>query len=116
MRYLGMARLMGSRRNSPYAQMKTDPYLSETDVAKRWGMSQKTLQRWRFDRRGPGFLRIGRAIRYRLGDIEAFEQSAFTKCDGFRPNKPNLHGHENEPQQATPRFATLKDALQSGTD
>lgn len=33
------------------------------------GVSIKTLQNWRSTRKGPPFSRIGRTIRYRVGDI-----------------------------------------------
>ncbi|MCX7140514.1 MAG: helix-turn-helix domain-containing protein [Proteobacteria bacterium] len=87
--------------------MESDPYLSEAKVAQRWGFSQKTLQRWRLDRTGPDFLKLGRVIRYRLCDIEAFEQMAFTKCYGNRINNSKLCGHENKPPQAAPRLTTV---------
>jgi len=91
--------------------MDACPYLNEFQVAERWGMSHKTLQRWRVERKGPGFLKIGGTVRYRLCDVEAFEQTRFTKCDGVRPGKAKLRGQEDQPQEAIPRYRTLKDAL-----
>jgi hypothetical protein len=38
-------------------------------------MSVRTLERWRSQRQGPPFLRLGGRIAYRLEDIEAFEQA-----------------------------------------
>ena len=49
------------------------PFLSTCDLAIRWQLSPRTLQRWRLSRKGPLFCRIGRAIRYRLEDITSFE-------------------------------------------
>lgn len=47
--------------------------LNQTEVSRRWKMSERTLEAWRWHRKGPRFLRIGGRIRYRLEDIEQFE-------------------------------------------
>jgi len=44
-------------------------------LGRRWGLSHRTLERWRHDGTGPAFLKIGGRAVYRLEDIEAFEQS-----------------------------------------
>jgi hypothetical protein len=49
--------------------------MTERDLAARWCMSQRSLQRWRSTGTGPTFVRIGRRIRYRLGDVVAFEEA-----------------------------------------
>jgi hypothetical protein len=36
-------------------------------------MSTRTLERWRWLRYGPAFLRLGKVVVYRLEDVEAFE-------------------------------------------
>lgn len=56
-------------------QPDADTCLSERDLAKRWHISQRTLQRWRAERCGPPFLTIGGSIRYPLADILRFEDS-----------------------------------------
>ena len=48
-------------------------HLYQEDVARRWGVSPRTLERWRWERKGPPYLKIGHHIVYRLEDIEAFE-------------------------------------------
>lgn len=50
-----------------------DALLRECDVAARWNMSTRTLQRWRTEQFGPPFIRLFGSIRYRLADIIAFE-------------------------------------------
>ncbi|HMQ94294.1 MAG TPA: helix-turn-helix domain-containing protein [Amaricoccus sp.] len=55
------------------------PHLVEDELAQRWRLSTRTLQRWRRDSTGPAYLRLGRRIVYRLSDIEAFEA---THLDG----------------------------------
>ena len=92
--------------------MESDPHLSETQVAERWGMSPKTLQRWRVMRVGPAFLKFGKSIRYRVCDVERFEEAALTKCDGSRPSGKRRM-QEDQSQQITPRYPTIKDALQA---
>jgi hypothetical protein len=47
--------------------------LTPTELAERWQVSPRTLERWRWLRTGPSFLKIGTAVRYRLEDVEAFE-------------------------------------------
>jgi hypothetical protein len=42
-------------------------------VARRWSISPRTLERWRWLGQGPRYLKIGGRVVYRLEDIEAFE-------------------------------------------
>jgi hypothetical protein len=50
-----------------------DDELFDTEhVAKEWGFSEVTLRKWRITGDGPRFVRLGRAIRYRKADLEAF--------------------------------------------
>lgn len=58
-----------------YAQAGAARHLSERDLARRWGLSIRTLQRWRKAKTGPAFLRLGSRIAYRLSDVESFEAS-----------------------------------------
>jgi predicted site-specific integrase-resolvase len=53
-----------------------DPQLliRERELAVRWKISRRTLQRWRAEGAGPAYIRIGDAVRYRLEDVFAFEQ------------------------------------------
>ena len=48
-------------------------HLSQDDLADRWQMSVRTLERWRSQRQGPAFLKLGGKVVYRLSDIETFE-------------------------------------------
>jgi hypothetical protein len=47
--------------------------LNQIDLSRRWNISERTLEAWRWRRKGPKFLRIGGRIRYRLEDVEQFE-------------------------------------------
>lgn len=66
---------MTPHRHQPHhlSPLVEPAYLSERQLAARWQASSRTLQRWRASGKGPPFLRLGGAIRYRLIDIEAFE-------------------------------------------
>ncbi len=59
----------------------TGAMLRERELAEHWKTSLRTLQRWRADGTGPAFLKIGGAIRYRLCDVEAFEDRHRQKGD-----------------------------------
>jgi hypothetical protein len=42
-------------------------------LARRWAISPRTLERWRWLGQGPRYLKLGGRCVYRLEDIEAFE-------------------------------------------
>lgn len=50
-------------------------HLHQLELARRWCVSPRTLERWRWLKQGPRFLKIGGRVVYRLGDIEAFEKA-----------------------------------------
>ena len=54
--------------------MKTSPAcLNQRDLARRWSMSERTLERWRWLGQGPRFMKLGGRVAYRIQDVEAFE-------------------------------------------
>ena len=50
-------------------------HLNQHQLARRWCMSPRTLERWRWTGEGPRFLKLGGRIAYREDDIEAYEVS-----------------------------------------
>lgn len=48
-------------------------HLDQTDLAERWNISARTLERWRWIGEGPRFVKLGGRVRYRLEDVEAYE-------------------------------------------
>ena len=65
-------------------------HLNQVDLSRRLGISVRTLERWRWSRArcalrsyvgnadggmGPRFIKIGGRVKYRLEDVEAFEES-----------------------------------------
>ncbi len=47
-------------------------FMTEDETSSFLKMSKRTLQAWRVQGRGPKFIKVGRSIRYRLGDLERF--------------------------------------------
>jgi predicted site-specific integrase-resolvase len=48
-------------------------HLNQHQLARRWCMSPRTLERWRWTGEGPRYLKLGGRIVYREDDIEAYE-------------------------------------------
>lgn len=61
--------------------------ISPNELAQRWLISEATLERWRSQRKGPQFLRLGGQMRYRLVDVESYERARMVVC-GTRQNNP----------------------------
>jgi DNA-binding transcriptional MerR regulator len=54
--------------------MSDDRRLTEKQLAKRWNISQRTLQIWRRDKVGPPFMVLGKnTVLYREEDVRAYE-------------------------------------------
>jgi hypothetical protein len=60
-------------------------HLNQVDLADRWRMSPRTLERWRWVGRGPRFLKVGGRCLYRVKDVEAFEGEQLRSATGRRP-------------------------------
>jgi len=48
--------------------------LDENELAARWGLSVKTLRRWRQESLGPVFCKLGARVTYLISEVEAFER------------------------------------------
>ncbi len=48
--------------------------LDENEFATRWGLSVKTLRRWRQESLGPVFCKLGARVTYLIFEVEAFER------------------------------------------
>ena len=51
-------------------------YLDQKELAARWRMSPRTLEQWRWQGRGPRFLKIEGRVIYPLPEIEAVEAAS----------------------------------------
>ena len=53
--------------------------LTDDQLAERWSVTTRTLRAWRKAGKGPAFLQLeDRSVRYRLSDVEAYEESKLT--------------------------------------
>jgi hypothetical protein len=48
-------------------------HLDQRHLADRWLVSPRTLEQWRWQGRGPRFLKLGGRVVYPLNEVEAFE-------------------------------------------
>ena len=47
--------------------------INENELAERWGISPKTLQRWRTEGRGPRYLKLSKRVVYPVDEVLNFE-------------------------------------------
>jgi len=62
-------------------------HLHQVELARRWKLSPRTLERWRWLGQGPRYVKIGGRVVYRLEDVEAFE------ADSLRTSTSMSCGH-----------------------
>lgn len=75
----------GSRHMKP---LPPTELLSPRQLAARWGLSEKTLERWRMLGTRPAFLKLGSRVLYSLAEIEAHERERTRRCTaGDRPSE-----------------------------
>lgn len=48
-------------------------HFTQIELARRWRISPRTLESWRWRRQGPRYLKIGTRVVYRLEDVQTFE-------------------------------------------
>ena len=60
---------------APPSHTKPTEMLNERQVAEYLNMSLGSLRKWRLFRKGPNFVKLGRAIRYRRTDVETWLSS-----------------------------------------
>jgi hypothetical protein len=48
-------------------------HLNQVELSRRWSVSPRTLERWRWLKQGPSYVKVGGRVVYMLGDIESFE-------------------------------------------
>lgn len=63
-------------------------HLNQIDLAARWNISHRTLERWRWTGEGPLFIKLGGRVVYRLEDIEEYEREQIRSSTASHPNKP----------------------------
>lgn len=58
-------------------------HLNQIELADRWNISERTLERWRWRGEGPAYLKLGGRVIYRLQDIEAYEEQVLRGDTSF---------------------------------
>jgi hypothetical protein len=64
--------------NNPSKTLAVDDHrilIRERELAERWKTSRRTLQRWRAKGAGPAWILMVGAVRYRLADVLAYEDT-----------------------------------------
>ena len=51
-----------------------DQFLNQVHLARRWHISPRTLERWRWTGDGPAYVKIGGRVVYSLDDVETYER------------------------------------------
>ena len=64
-------------------------HLNQIDLANRWNVSHRTLERWRWTGEGPQYIKLGGRVVYRLEDVEAFEADQI-RCSTAETSAPAL--------------------------
>ncbi|ATQ56759.1 helix-turn-helix transcriptional regulator [Paracoccus yeei] len=63
-------------------------HLNQIDLADRWNISHRTLERWRWTGEGPRFVKLGGRVVYRLEDVEEYEREQIRASTADTPAKP----------------------------
>lgn len=74
-------------------------HLTPRQLATRWQISEKTLERWRHTGTDPGFFKIGSRILYPLADIEAMESKIAHSAS--RHVSIDSRSHQQNPSEVT---------------
>jgi hypothetical protein len=60
-------------KTAPDTAERAVRHLNQIDLSRRWSISPRTLERWRWLKAGPRYLKIGGRVVYRLQDVEEYE-------------------------------------------
>jgi predicted DNA-binding transcriptional regulator AlpA len=93
------ARLEIAHRTEP----AVDEFLNQSELARRWRLSSRTLERWRWMKCGR-FVKIGKSVRYRREDVEAYERTQLRTIDGKRPISGNHRQADDDSVRSTSPF------------
>jgi hypothetical protein len=75
--------------------------LTDAQLAVRWQLSRGTLANQRSQGRGPAYLKLAGRVRYRLLDIEAYEQAGFVSRE---PAGATLSGDRSDVRETVERL------------
>lgn len=57
----------------------TSVWISRQQLAERLGISEKTAAEWACKGTGPRYARFGKHVRYRMSDVEAWEETRLVR-------------------------------------
>lgn len=60
-------------------------HLNQIELAARWNISHRTLERWRWSGEGPRYIKIGGRVVYRLEDVEDYEREQLRASTAVKP-------------------------------
>ncbi|WP_058249000.1 helix-turn-helix transcriptional regulator [Tropicibacter naphthalenivorans] len=60
---------------------------SQIELAARWRISPRTLERWRWIGDGPRFMKLGGRVIYRLEDVLAFENQELRDLEEIKAGR-----------------------------
>lgn len=61
--------------------MQNLTHFNQVELSRRWKLSPRTLERWRWLGQGPRYLKVGGRVIYRLEDIIEFEENRLHEAD-----------------------------------
>jgi hypothetical protein len=61
--------------------MQNLTHFNQVELSRRWKLSPRTLERWRWLGQGPRYLKVGGRVVYRLEDIIEFEEQRLHEAD-----------------------------------
>jgi len=60
-------------------------HLNQVELSRRWSLSPRTLERWRWLNQGPRYIKVGGRVIYRLEDIETYESENMFEASADDP-------------------------------
>src|SRR5215207_5065254 len=86
---------------SPDESSSETDLLTDAQLAVRWQLSRGTLANQRSQGRGLAYLKLAGRVRYRLSDIEAYEQAGFVSRESARTT---FSGDQSEVRETVERL------------
>lgn len=69
-------------------------FLNQVLLARRWHLSPRTLERWRWEGIGPHYLKIGGRVVYALSEIQEYESAHVKRCVPYQLDNPIYMGQK----------------------
>src|SRR3981081_1866778 len=82
---LSAALAAGRMTSTPIPGAPATRHLTQADLACRWRISERTLERWRWRKTGPCYVKGGGRVVYRLSNVLMFEKAQLRAPDGSDP-------------------------------